>query len=128
VGVVLGGETHSVVDADILNLMTGVLAGFHQVQLASKGDVFARYTSEWGQTTTAVAEKSASIVTWGNTAVTSSSTVTPIATGTTGQNVGTATFTVAGHTIRVPLGLSTSLTDPGPGWRLSHPGLIAAAG
>ncbi|MBW4031515.1 MAG: D-alanyl-D-alanine carboxypeptidase [Acidobacteria bacterium] len=127
VGVVLGGETHTVVDTDILNMMTGVFAGFHQVHLVTKGDVFARYTSQWGQTTTAVAEKSASIVTWGNTAVTSSSTVTPIATGTTGQSVGTATFTVAGRTIRVPLGLSTSLTDPGPGWRLSHPGLIAAA-
>jgi D-alanyl-D-alanine carboxypeptidase (penicillin-binding protein 5/6) len=127
VGVVLGGQNHELLDTDIQTLMTGVFAGFHEVQLVTKGDVFARYTSAWGQTTTAVAEQSARVVTWSNASVTSASTVTPVTIGTRSQGVGTVTFTVSGHTIRVPLGLSNSLTDPGPGWRLSHPGLITAA-
>lgn len=127
VGVVLGGSTHAIIDADIKVLMTGVLAGFHEVTLVSKGDTFASYTSRWGQKTTAIAEKSASVVTWSDTAVTSTATVTPVTTGAKGQDVGTATFTVAGRTIRVPLGLATALTDPGPGWRLSHPGLLIGA-
>lgn len=127
VGVVLGGSTHAIIDADIKVLMTGVLAGFHEVMLVSKGDTFASYTSRWGQKTTAIAEKSASVVTWSDTAVTSTATVTPVTTGAKGQDVGTATFTVAGRTIRVPLGLATALTDPGPGWRLSHPGLLIGA-
>ncbi|MDP9027005.1 MAG: D-alanyl-D-alanine carboxypeptidase, partial [Actinomycetota bacterium] len=127
VGVVLGGSTHAVVDADIKVLMTGVLAGFHEVTLVSKGDAYATYTTRWGQRTTAIAEKSASVVTWSDTAVTSTSTVTPVTTGSKGLDVGTATFTAAGRTIRVPLGLSRALTDPGPGWRLSHPGLIVGA-
>ncbi|CAN5499085.1 hypothetical protein BH10ACT6_BH10ACT6_06840 [soil metagenome] len=127
VGVVLGGSTHAVIDSDIRSLMTGVLAGFHEVTLVTKGDSFAAYTTRWGQKTTAIAEKTASVVTWSDAAVTSTATVSPVTTGEKGLDVGTATFTVAGRTIRVPLGLATALTDPGPGWRLSHPGLIVGA-
>jgi D-alanyl-D-alanine carboxypeptidase (penicillin-binding protein 5/6) len=127
VGVVLGGSTHAVVDADIKALLAGVRAGFHEVTLVSKGDTFASYTTRWGQRTSAIAEKSASVVTWSDTSVTSTATVTPVTTGSKGQDVGTASFTVAGRTIQVTLGLSRTLTDPGPGWRLSHPGLIVGA-
>ncbi|MEP6841987.1 MAG: D-alanyl-D-alanine carboxypeptidase [Pseudolysinimonas sp.] len=124
VGVVLGGRTHSVVDSDIRSLLTGVLAGFHQLELAKKGDVFASYTTEWGQTLSAVAQKSASLVTWGDAAVTSSITAAPVSTGAKGHVVGTVTFTSGSHVVSVPLGLSARVVDPGPGWRLSHPGLI----
>ena len=124
IGVVLGGSTHEAVDSDIRSLLKGVLAGFHEVDLAKKGDAFASYTTEWGQTIAAVAQKSASLVTWSDAKVTTSITATPVATGTKGQAVGTATFTSAGHTVSVPLGLATTVDDPGPGWRLTHPGLI----
>ncbi len=127
IGVVLGGRTHEAVDNDIRSLLTGVLAGFHQLDLAKKGDVFASYTTEWGQTVSAVAEKSASLVTWGDAKVTTSIAAAPVATGTKGQAVGAATFTSGGHTVSVPLGLATSVHDPGPGWRLAHPGLIVGA-
>lgn len=127
VGVVLGGSTHAAVDTDIKALMTGVLAGFHEVSLVTKGDVYANYRTGWGQMTTAIAEKSASVVTWSDAAVTTSSTVRPVTTGAKGEEVGTATFTVGGRTIQVRLGLASTLSDPGPGWRLSHPGLIIGA-
>ena len=127
IGVVLGGSTHEAVDADIRTLLTGVLASFHQLDVATKGDAYASYTTEWGQKVSAVAEKSATLVTWGDAAVTTSVTATPVATGTRGQDVGTATFTAGGHTVSVPLGLATKVDDPGPGWRLSHPGLIVGA-
>lgn len=127
VGVVLGGSTHAAVDTDITALMTGVLAGFHEVSLVTKGDVYANYRTSWGQMTTAIAEKSASVVAWSDAAVTSSSTVRPITTGAKGEEVGTVTFTVGGRTIQVRLGLASTLSDPGPGWRLSHPGLIIGA-
>jgi D-alanyl-D-alanine carboxypeptidase (penicillin-binding protein 5/6) len=127
VGVVLGGSTHEQVDADIRALLTGVLAGFHEHQLAQKGDVFASYTTEWGQKASAVAGRSESLVTWGDSKVTASVTAAPVTTGTKGQAVGTATFTSGGRSVSVPLELSTAIEDPGPGWRLSHPGLILGA-
>jgi serine-type D-Ala-D-Ala carboxypeptidase (penicillin-binding protein 5/6) len=127
IGVVLGGSTHQAVDSDIRSLLTGVLAGFHQVELAKKGDAFASYTTEWGQTFSAVAEKNASLVTWGDARVTTSIAATPVSTGSKGQSVGTVTFTAGGHSVTVPLGLAAKVDDPGPGWRLSHPGLIVGA-
>ncbi|MEO6533325.1 MAG: D-alanyl-D-alanine carboxypeptidase [Pseudolysinimonas sp.] len=127
IGVVLGGRTHQVVDSDIRSLLTGVFAGFHQLDLAKKGDALASYTTEWGQTVSAVAEKTATLVTWGDAQVTSSISAAPVSTGAKGQDVGTATFTSAGRTVSVPLGLATRVNDPGPGWRLSHPGLIVGA-
>lgn len=127
VGVVLGGSTHEAVDSDIRSLLTGVLAGFHQLGLAQKGDVFASYTTEWGQKVSAVAQRSESIVTWGDSRVTASVTATPVTTGTKGQAIGTATFTSGGRSVSVPLELSATIDDPGPGWRLSHPGLIVGA-
>jgi D-alanyl-D-alanine carboxypeptidase (penicillin-binding protein 5/6) len=127
VGVVLGGSTHQALDADIRSLLTGVIAGFHQLRLATKGDAFASYTTEWGQKVSAVAQSSVALVTWGDAKVTTSVTATPVATGARGQRVGTATFTSEGHTVSVPLGLASRVDDPGPGWRLSHPGLIVGA-
>lgn len=124
VGVVLGGSTHATLDSDIRSLLAGVLSGFHQLELAKKGDAFASYTTEWGQTATAVAEKDVGLVTWSDAGVTSSITATPVVTGTKGQEVGTATFTSMGHAVSVPLALAANVEDPGPGWRLSHPGLI----
>ena len=61
IGVVLGGSTHEAVDSDIRSLLKGVFAGFHQLDLAKKGDVFASYTTAWGLTVSAVAEKNAGL-------------------------------------------------------------------
>jgi D-alanyl-D-alanine carboxypeptidase (penicillin-binding protein 5/6) len=127
VGVVLGGSTHAVIDTDIKTLLTGVFAGFHEVSVAKKGDVLASYTTEWGQKVTAVAQKSASIVTWSGTPVTSTVTASPVTTGSKGQVVGSATFTAGGHAAVVPIGLAAKVEDPGPGWRLAHPGLIVGS-
>ena len=124
IGVVLGGSTHQAVDSDIRSLLSGVLAGFHEVSLAKKGDAFAGYRTDGGQKVSAIAEKDASLVTWGDQKVTVSVTATPVSTGARGQAVGTATFTVGGRSVSVPLGLAARVDDPGPGWRLAHPGLI----
>lgn len=127
IGVVLGGSNHDVLDGDIRTLLTGVLAGFHQLDLAAKGQAFASYTTVWGQRASAVAEESVSLVTWGDAPVTTSITASPVTTGMKGQAVGTVAFTSGGRTVSVPLGLSTRIDDPGPGWRLGHPGLIVGA-
>jgi len=127
IGVVLGGSTHQAVDSDIRSLLTGVLAGFHEVTLAKKGDAFAGYRTDWGQKVSAIAEKDASLVTWGDQKVTVTVSAAPVSTGARGQAVGTATFTVGGRSVSVPLGLAARVDDPGPGWRLAHPGLIFGA-
>jgi D-alanyl-D-alanine carboxypeptidase (penicillin-binding protein 5/6) len=127
VGVVLGGSTHDVIDADIGTLLTGVFEGFHEVRLATKGQVFASYTTEWGQKVTAVAEKSATMLVWSSTPITGAVAASAVTTGSKGEPVGRVTFRAGTRTVTVPLGLATKVVDPGPGWRLSHPGLIVGS-
>jgi D-alanyl-D-alanine carboxypeptidase (penicillin-binding protein 5/6) len=127
VGVVLGGSDHAQLDVDIRALLDGVKAGFHEVTLARTGQVYARYTTGWGQQVTAVAKKSARVVTWSDTAVTSTVTAKPVTTGTRGEDVGSIVFRAAGQTVSVPIELSRTISDPGAGWRLAHPGLLVGA-
>jgi D-alanyl-D-alanine carboxypeptidase (penicillin-binding protein 5/6) len=127
VGVVLGGSDHKVLDTDIASLLDATKAGFHQVPLTTKGQVFASYTTEWKQQVTAVATKSTSILTWSSTPVTAAVRAEPVTTAKTGQVVGSVVFTVGATKVTVPIGLSGALTDPGPRWRLTHPGLIVGS-
>jgi D-alanyl-D-alanine carboxypeptidase (penicillin-binding protein 5/6) len=46
----------------------------------------------------------------------------PVRIADAGESVGSATFSAGPRTVTVPLVLSAALTDPGPGWRLTHPG------
>jgi D-alanyl-D-alanine carboxypeptidase (penicillin-binding protein 5/6) len=121
VGVVLDGPSHPVIDAVISTLVKDARAGFHLVTVARKGQVFAKYRTEWGTTTTAVATKTVTAVVWGGTSVTASVTSKSVGLLAAGTIVGTAAFQTGAQSLSVPLELSKSVADPGGGWRLFHP-------
>ena len=124
VGVVLGGPDHPTINAAITDLVRQARAGFREVPLIQDGDPVAEYETPWDETASAVAGESASIVVWGDTAVSSTATVAPIRLGAKGDEVGTVVFTAGRQTVTVPLVLSRDVEDPGPWWRLGHPELI----
>ena len=99
VGVVLGGENRESLEAAIRSLVDGIAAGFHEIPLAEKGEVFASYSTDWGQSANAVAAEASSVLVWSDTPV-------------SGE--------VAAK-VSVPLVLDAGIADPGPWWRLSHP-------
>ena len=108
-------------DAAVQALLTTAIQGFRQLQLVTAGDAFASYSSAWEDGSTAVAEKSASVVVWAGMPVAMAVNVDPISTGEFGQRVGTITYTIDDVTKKVSLTLDDPLEDPGPWWRLSHP-------
>jgi D-alanyl-D-alanine carboxypeptidase (penicillin-binding protein 5/6) len=122
VGVVLGGVDHPTIDEAITSLLATVQAGFHEVDVSDVGEDFGSYTTAWGQTAEAEAGEEAVLLTWSDTPITVEVETDPVRLGDAGSTVGSATFTAGAHTITVPLVLSAALTDPGPGWRLTHPG------
>jgi D-alanyl-D-alanine carboxypeptidase (penicillin-binding protein 5/6) len=124
VGVVLGGKDHPTIDADIRTLIGTVLAGFHPLTLATKGQVFGSYATAWGAAAKLVATKKVSTVVWGAVTVTPQVTAQRVTTAARGTDVGTASFAVGGTTLTVPLELSHRIADPGWGWRLGHPGIV----
>ncbi|MGV8885162.1 MAG: D-alanyl-D-alanine carboxypeptidase family protein [Microbacteriaceae bacterium] len=121
VGVMLGATTHPALNASIRSLLSGVAKSFHEVQLVSKGDSFAKYTTAWGTATEAVAAHDSSVVVWGDTPVTMLVQADDVALSSSGKQVGELLFTVGTTSISVPLTLSRTIADPGAWWRLTHP-------
>lgn len=122
VGVVLGGPDHDTIDEAIRSLLAEVDAGFREVQLATAGQEFASYQTAWGDAAAAVAANDASIAVWSATPVTLDLTVNDVQVADAGTEVGQLVFTAGTRTVTVPLRLSAAIADPGPWWRLTHPG------
>ncbi|MEY2848280.1 MAG: hypothetical protein RI885_945 [Actinomycetota bacterium] len=121
VGVVLGGEDHDTLDVAVRSLLDSVEAGFREVRLASAGEVFADYSTDWGSTADAVAAEDVSIVVWSDTPVSVDIRPKPLETGEQGDDAGRVRFSVGDQTASVDLELSGSLDGPDAWWRLSHP-------
>ncbi|MBG6214085.1 MAG: D-alanyl-D-alanine carboxypeptidase [Cryobacterium sp.] len=129
VGVVLGGATHSELNSAISALIKSVQPGFHDVVLAEEGAVFGSYTTQWGDVSDIVAERAASVLVWSDSPITGAAMAAEVQLGRAGDEVGTVSFTIGAATpttVTVPLELKHSLTDPGPAWRMGHPGELAA--
>jgi D-alanyl-D-alanine carboxypeptidase (penicillin-binding protein 5/6) len=124
VGVVLGGPDHATINEAIRALLAQVDAGFREVTLATEGQVFADYRTEWGDEATAVASENASILVWAATPVTVDIQAEPVTLAPSGADVGDVVFTAGERTVTVQLRLSETIDDPGPWWRLTNPALL----
>ncbi|TFC25360.1 D-alanyl-D-alanine carboxypeptidase [Cryobacterium sp. MDB1-18-2] len=127
VGVLLGGTTHDTLDADIGRLIESVKPGFREVTLTEAGASYGTYASVWGQNGSVVAAEKASALVWSDTAVTGVATARSVGVGSDGDAVGSLDFVVGTQKISVPLVLDGTLSDPGPGWRFTHPGELLAS-
>jgi D-alanyl-D-alanine carboxypeptidase (penicillin-binding protein 5/6) len=124
VGVVLGGDSHPELNQTILTLVDSVTPGFREVELVAAGTAFGSYTTPWGQSGQAVAETAASAVVWSDTPISTSVDVDSVDLGEKGDSVGSVDVTVGAETLTVPLVLDTTISDPGPFWRWTHPGEV----
>jgi len=121
VGVVLGGEDRESLEVGIRSLVDGIAAEFHEIRLAEQGEVFASYSTAWGQSANAVAAETSSVLVWSDTPVSGAVAVLPLVKAARGDTIGEVTFTVGDSQVSVPLLLDAEINDPGPWWRLSHP-------
>jgi D-alanyl-D-alanine carboxypeptidase (penicillin-binding protein 5/6) len=122
IGVVLGGTDHETLDVAITGLLASVQAGFHEVDVSDVGDPFASYATAWGQSAEAAADAEGLLLVWADTPITAEVSADPVRIEEGGEPVGEVVFSSGPHSVTVPLVLSNSITDPGPGWRLTHPG------
>ncbi|TFD21566.1 D-alanyl-D-alanine carboxypeptidase family protein [Cryobacterium sp. TMS1-13-1] len=127
VGVMLGGDTHSELNSAIAALIQSVQPGFHDVVLADAGTVYGSYRTQWGDVSDIVAARAASALVWSDSPISGYATATDLQLGRAGDDVGELSFTIGtGSPVTVPLELQDSVTDPGPAWRMGHPGELAA--
>jgi D-alanyl-D-alanine carboxypeptidase (penicillin-binding protein 5/6) len=120
-GVVLGGDSRAGVDDDVRTLISSITAGFHENQLAAKGEVVGTYSTPWGARASMVLAKGASALTWSNTPITSTMKTTTLKTGASGETVGSVTWVAGKTTITVPVTLKGKIQGPSTWWRLTHP-------
>ncbi len=125
VGVIMDGPTHTVIDKQIRSIIAKVRSGFRTITLTNVGTRFGSYSTKWGATTTVTATRSASVVVWAGTPVTSTVSIRPVALVKKGAIVGDVRFTVYGKVYSVPLAVTQSIADPGPLWRLTNPGELS---
>jgi D-alanyl-D-alanine carboxypeptidase (penicillin-binding protein 5/6) len=121
IGVVLGGDGRSAVDAAVRNLIDSLTAGFHSVALGEDGQVVGTYTTPWGAKARMVLGSSATVFTYSNTPITSTMTTTTVKTGTNGEKVGLVTWTAGKSTATAPVVLQGTIAEPTAWWRLTHP-------
>lgn len=124
IGVALGGALHSVQNPQIVELVRSVQAGFTEVTLATEGDEFAHYGTEWGDTATAVAASTKTAVVWGDTPISVDVEAESVTTADAASPVGSVTFTIGSAVVKIPLVLKGNLQDPGAVWRLGNPALV----
>jgi D-alanyl-D-alanine carboxypeptidase (penicillin-binding protein 5/6) len=122
IGVTLGAETHTQLRASVAALLASVRASFHEVTVATDGQIIGSASTAWGTSTDISAGESLTRVVFGDTPITLSPVVATVGSGGAGTTVGTLTITIGAESLSVPLELTAGLDDPGPGWRLTHAG------
>ncbi|MGA1837147.1 D-alanyl-D-alanine carboxypeptidase [Herbiconiux sp. 11R-BC] len=126
VGVVLGADSDASLHEAVLALLQSAQAGFQTVDVATPGTVVGSYLTEWGASADIVTAGAASSTVWSEATVSETNQVSALTTGTSGTEVGSAQFSVAGVTLdgataTVPLQLASALDGPDVWWRLTHP-------
>jgi D-alanyl-D-alanine carboxypeptidase (penicillin-binding protein 5/6) len=125
-GVVVGAPTHDELWAAVKTLLVSMQSGFHEVDVATEGQVFGTYTTVWGAKSKLVATSTKTFLVWSDTPVTVSIQTRPVQVANAGDIVGQVAFTLNGKTETAQLALKSKLPDPGFWWRLGHPGGLGA--
>jgi D-alanyl-D-alanine carboxypeptidase (penicillin-binding protein 5/6) len=126
IGVVLGAPTHDDLWASVKTLLVSMKSGFHEVDAAKVGQEYGTYTTAWGAKSKLVATSTKMFLVWSDTPIEVSLQTRSLQSGAKGEVVGEVTFTLNGKTQTAQLALKSALPDPGPWWRLAHPGGMGA--
>jgi D-alanyl-D-alanine carboxypeptidase (penicillin-binding protein 5/6) len=126
VGVLLGGQTHAVLNEAIAALLDSIAPGFHEVAPLEANQTLAEYVTPWGETARARTAEGASVVVWSDTPVDVEVLADPVTVAARGEQVGTAIVHAGSQEISIPLVLDAALEDPGTWWRLANPGALDA--
>jgi D-alanyl-D-alanine carboxypeptidase (penicillin-binding protein 5/6) len=124
-GAFLGEPSYDQLDADVDALITSLSTSLGMRDLVTEGKPYGTYRTEWGTVAAAVARETIEGVTWdGHGADTNDITLDDVTSARSGTRVGTLRVSTVAGEESVALVLDASISDPGPVWRLSHPGTV----
>ena len=121
-GAFLGEPDYDTLTADLTALMASARAGVTELPVLTEGDAYASLTTAWGDSSDAVVATPKTRFGWQAAAPNGAAvTLDDVTTGRAGNKIGRVTVDAFGESVSSTLELDSSLTDPGPGWRLLHP-------
>jgi serine-type D-Ala-D-Ala carboxypeptidase (penicillin-binding protein 5/6) len=121
IGVALQDGGHQALHDDVEGLLESLKDGFHDVQVATQGQVVGTYTTPWGSSAKMVLGETKSVFTWSDTPIVSRMTAAKLGSGEDGEHVATVTYTAGKSSTTVPVVLEGTITPPSQWWRLTHP-------
>jgi D-alanyl-D-alanine carboxypeptidase (penicillin-binding protein 5/6) len=121
-GAFIGEPDYDTLSADLTALMASARAGVAELPVLAEGSTYATLTTAWGDSAAAVVGTPKTRFGWqaaeqGDAVVA----LDDVRTGRAGSSVGRVTVEAFGQSVSSDLELDSSLSDPGPGWRLLHP-------
>ena len=97
------------------------------VTVIAEGTPYARVEAPWGDRADLVASTSRADAAWGSAFGEATVSVDEFSTAPEGREVGRVSVPTATGEIASPLRLAGDIRDPGPVWRLTHPGTLIGA-
>ncbi len=121
-GALIGEPDYDSLSADLTALMDSARAGVSELPVLAKGDAFVQFTTPWGESSAGTVRTSKTRFGWQAQAPGKATiTLDSFSTGRAGHTIGRVSVEAGGTPVSAPLVLESTISAPGPGWRLLHP-------
>ncbi|WP_430645380.1 hypothetical protein [Agromyces sp. GXS1127] len=127
VGAMTGVDDYETLDPAVLGAVDAMQAASEPIEVITAGAGYGEVDSAWGDSARLVAAAGRTDAAFGAVAGDATVDVEPFSTAPAGRQVGTVTVVIGEREVSSALELDTAISDPGPIWRLTHPGELIGA-
>ncbi|GAA2025099.1 hypothetical protein GCM10009819_05100 [Agromyces tropicus] len=127
IGAMTGVDDYETLDPAVLAAVEGMAAASAPIEVIEAGAPYGDVHSAWGDHARLVAAAGRTDAAYGAVADDAVIDVDPFTTAPAGRPVGTVTVRIGDREVSSALELDAPIEDPGPIWRLTHPGELIGA-
>lgn len=127
VGAMTGVDDYETLDPAVLAAVESMQAASAPVEIIAAGTSYGEVESAWGDRAQLIAAAGRTDAAFGAAPDAATVDVAPFTTAAAGRQVGTVTVRLGERDISSALELDGAIRDPGPIWRLTHPGELIGA-
>lgn len=127
VGAMTGVDDYETLDPAVLAAVESMQAASAPVEIIAAGTSYGEVESAWGDRAQLIAAAGRTDAAFGAAPDAATVDVEPFTTAAAGRQVGTVTVRLGERDISSALELDGAIRDPGPIWRLTHPGELVGA-
>lgn len=127
IGAMTGVDDYETLDAAVPAAVESMQAVSAPIEIIAAGATYGEVESAWGDRANLVATAARTDAAFGVEPEGATVDVEPFTTASAGRQVGTVTVRLGERDISSALELDAAIRDPGPVWRLTHPGEVIGA-